>query len=72
MSSITSLESWVQAQYYVQGLNHKGEFIGKKSFKDRLCKTYPASNGEKVPKLEIRQLVNRLDSCLAFQSQIAH
>ena len=59
MSSITSLKRWIQAQYYVQGLDHKGQFIGKKSFKARLIKTYPASNGEKVPKQDIRQLVNR-------------
>ena len=59
MSSIMSLKLWIQAQYHIQGLDHKGQFIGKKPFKARLISTYPASNGEKVPKQEIRQLVNR-------------
>ena len=59
MSSITSLKQWIQAQYHVQGLDRKGQFIGKKSFKARLIQTYPASKGEKIPKLAIQQLVNR-------------
>ena len=59
MSSVMSLKQWIQAQYHVQGLNHKGEFVGKKTFKAGLIKTYPASQGEKIPILEIRQLVNR-------------
>ena len=72
MSSVSSLKLWVQEQYKVQGLNHKREFVGKKLFKAGLIATYPASNGEKVPQEKIRQLVNKLDSCLAFQSQLSH
>ena len=59
MSSIMTLKLWVQAQYHVQGLDQNGQFIGKKPFKARLINTYPVGNGEKIPKQEIRQLVNR-------------
>ncbi len=62
MSSGTSLKQWVQAQYHILGLDHKGKFIGKKPFKTRLIEAYDANNGGDVPKgskQEIRQLVNR-------------
>ena len=72
MSSIPSLKLWVQEQYRVQGLDHKGDFVGKKLFKARLITTYSANNGGEAPKTKIRQLVNKSDSCLAFQSQLSH
>lgn len=72
MSSSTCLQRWVQAQYQILGVDNKGHFIGKKRFKDRLIDAYNASNGGKVPKLEIRQLVNRYDLCLSSQPQRPH
>lgn len=59
MPASTHLEDWVQVQYHLFGIDRKGLFIGKKLFKARLIETYNANIGGNVPKLEIRQLVNR-------------
>ena len=59
MSSTTDLERWVRAQYHTFGVDQEGHFIGKKRFKSRLIDRYPTINGGKVPKQEIRRLVNR-------------
>lgn len=59
MSSTTDLQRWVRAQYQALGVDQKGHFIGKKRFKNRLVEPYPTINGEKVPKQEIRRMVNR-------------
>ena len=58
MSSSTSLEHWVQAQYHTLGYDQRGQFIRRKRLKARLFETYSANNGGQVPKLQIRQLVN--------------
>ena len=60
MSSMSDLERWIKAQYHVLGTNQNGSFIGKKPFKDRLIDHYPTGDGARVPRQEIRQLVNRL------------
>lgn len=53
------LEQWVQAQYLILGVDKKGQFIGKKTFKDRLIAQRPIINGQAVSKEHIRQFVNR-------------
>ena len=59
MSSSIDLERWIRAQYHISGTDQKGHFIGKKLFKERLIDRYPTVSSRKIPKLEIRQLVNR-------------
>jgi len=60
MSSNADLARWVQAQYQIFGVDQKGHFIGKRPFKNRLIDRYLTVNGGRVPKQEIRQLVNWL------------
>ncbi|KAL9103819.1 MAG: hypothetical protein Q9163_001173 [Psora crenata] len=61
MSPSMDLESWIRTQYQVLGLNSKGQFIGRKAFKNRLFDCYRTSYGNGVPTLQIKQLVNSLD-----------
>ena len=53
------LEQWVQAQYQILGVDEKGQFIGKKTFKNRLIAQRPIINGQAASKEHIRQFVNR-------------
>ena len=59
MSPTPELQRWVQAQYHSLGADQKGHFIGKKAFKNLLIDRYPTTYSGRVPKQEIRQLVNR-------------
>lgn len=60
MSSNSNLEHWIKEQYQILGLDSKGNFIGKKRFKNLLIPKYAATHGSaKGAKGEIRQLVNR-------------
>ena len=59
MSSGIDLERWIRTQYHISGTDQKGHFIGKKPFKKRLIDQYPTVSSGRIPKQEIRQLVNR-------------
>ena len=69
MSSSIDLERWIRAQYHISGTDQKGHFIGKKLFKERLIDRYPTVSSRKIPKLEIRQLVNRYRTFHPLDSQ---
>ncbi len=55
MANVHELESWVREQYYQIGLDSKGQFIGKKAFKQKLITLRP---GFSVSEVRIRIVVN--------------
>lgn len=45
MANVQELKTWVRAKYYEIGRDSKGQFIGKKAFKQKLISLRPDSSG---------------------------